>query len=88
MAWSIEFDRRAFKSLSKLSKSNQERVRDFLDNRILTSDNPRSLGSALAGGMSGLWRYRVGDIRIVAKLIDERLVIVIVDVGNRREIYR
>ena len=86
--WSIEFDRRAFKSLSKLSSANQERIRDFLDNRVLTAENPRSLGSALTGSLSGLWRYRVGDLRIVAKFYDDRLVILIVDVGNRREIYR
>ena len=86
--WTVDFDRRAFKSLSRLSKDNQERIRDFLDNRLLTSEDPRKLGSALTGGMSGLWRYRVGDTRVVAKLYDERLLILIVDVGHRREIYR
>ena len=86
--WTIDFDRRAFKSLSRLSKDNQERIRDFLDVKLLRLQDPRKLGSALSGGLSGLWRYRVGDVRIIAKLQDDRLVILIVEVGHRREIYR
>ena len=86
--WTIDFDRRAFKSLSRLSKDNQERIRDFLDVKLLRLQDPRKLGSALSGGLSGLWRYRVGDVRIIAKLQDDRLVILIVEIGHRREIYR
>lgn len=86
--WTIDFDRRAFKSLSRLSKDNQERIRDFLDVKLLRLQDPRKLGSALSGGLSGLWRYRVGDVRVIAKLQDDRLVILIVEVGHRREIYR
>ena len=79
--WTIDFDRRAFKSLSRLSKDNQERIRDFLDVKLLRLQDPRKLGSALSGGLSGLWRYRVGDVRIIAKLQDDRLVILIVEVA-------
>jgi mRNA interferase RelE/StbE len=86
--WSVEFDNRAIKSLERLSKSNRERIRRFIDDRLLRIDDPRTLGIPLSGGLAGLWRYRVGDFRIIAKLIDDRLVVLVVEVGHRSEVYR
>ena len=86
--WRIEFDKRAFRDLEKLGKVDRERVRRFLDERVLALDDPRGLGSALKGDKSNLWRYRVGAIRILAKIEDDRLVVIVVAIGNRREIYR
>ena len=88
MVWQVEFDRRALKSLDNLSAANKLRVSRFIDERVLKADDPRKLGTALTGGLSGLWRYRVGDLRIVAKIIDHRLVVLVVEVGHRREVYR
>jgi mRNA interferase RelE/StbE len=86
--WRIEFDRRAFKDLERLGKTDRERVRKFLDRRVLAHDDPRTFGAPLAGALSGLWRYRVGDIRIIASIEDDRFVVKVVSVGNRRDIYR
>ncbi len=88
MVWKAEFDKRAVKSLESLSKTNRDRIRRFIDERLLTANDPRLLGAALAGNLAGLWRYRVGDLRIVAKIIDERLVILVISIGHRSEIYR
>jgi mRNA interferase RelE/StbE len=86
--WRIEFDRRAFRDLEKLGKVNRDRVREFLDERLLPADNPRLLGKPLKGTRTDLWRYRVGDIRIVAEIVDTRFVVLVVAVANRREAYR
>lgn len=86
--WRIEFDRRAFKDLERLGTVDRERVRRFLDGRILSLGDPRTVGSALTGGLGGLWRYRVGDMRIIARIEDDRFVVLIVAVGNRRDVYR
>jgi mRNA interferase RelE/StbE len=86
--WEVEFDIRAAKSLERLSSADRERIRRFIDERLLRMDDPRTLGMPLSGALAGLWRYRVGDFRIIAKIIDERLVVLVVEVGHRREVYR
>lgn len=88
MGWSVEFDNRAVKSLERLSKTNRLRIERFIDDRLLKTDDPRTLGTALTGGLTGLWRYRVGDFRIIAKIIDDRLVVLVIAIGHRREVYR
>lgn len=64
------------------------RIITTLEERIATLDDPRTLGSALTGGHAGYWRWRVGDYRVVARIEDERVVIIIVRVAHRREVYR
>jgi mRNA interferase RelE/StbE len=86
--WEVEFDIRAAKSLERLSSADRERIRRFIDERLLRMDDPRTMGMPLSGALTGLWRYRVGDFRIIAKIIDERLVVLVVEVGHRREVYR
>lgn len=86
--WNVEFDRRAVKDLDRLGTADQRRVVHFIDDRLLSGGDPRSLGAALKGKLSGLWRYRVGDIRIIAQIEDDRLVILVVGMGKRSEIYR
>ena len=86
--WRLEFDNRAARQLLKLGSTDRQRIRDYLDRRVLTADDPRQLGNALTGDLAGLWRYRVGHLRIVARIEDRILVIVVVEIGNRREVYR
>ncbi len=74
--------------LEALSSVNRERLRRFIDGRLLAGGDPRLLGSALTGKLSGLWRYRVGDLRLIAKIVDQRMVIIVVGIGHRREVYR
>lgn len=89
MAWRIEFDDAAKRDLAKLDKQTAKRLIAFLRERVAALDDPRSLGDALKGARLGaFWRYRVGDYRIVASIEDSALRILVVRVGNRKEVYR
>jgi mRNA interferase RelE/StbE len=85
--WQIEFDRGAARDLRKLGHAGRRLVLTYLRTRIATSDNPRRFGQALTGDRKGLWRYRVGDYRILASIEDLRFVVLVVTVGHRREVY-
>ncbi len=89
MAWTIEFDPDAVKDLRKLDQQIQRRVLEFLRVRLSPMANPRDLGEPLAGSELGnYWKYRVGDWRIVCDIQDRRIVVRVLRVGNRREVYR
>jgi len=89
LGWTIEVDAGAEKQLGKLDKSDARRIRDFLRDRLAGSEDPRRIGKALVGQQyKSLWRYRVGDYRIICRIQDQRLVVLVVEIGHRREIYR
>lgn len=89
MAWQIEFDPDALKELKKLDRPVQIRLVAFLRDRLAPLDDPRSLGEALSGARLGsYWKYRVGDWRIVCDIQDQRVVVRVLRLGNRREVYR
>ncbi|MCZ7907901.1 type II toxin-antitoxin system RelE/ParE family toxin [Agrobacterium leguminum] len=89
MTWRIKFQRAAVKQLGKLTKSDANRIVSFLADRIAEDDNPRRTGAALQGSELGnFWRYRVGDYRIICDIQDHKLVVLVVEIGHRREIYR
>ena len=89
MAWQIEIDEAAKKELGKLDPQVSRRVIQFLRTRLQSVKDPRSIGKALKGYELGdFWKYRLGDIRIIATIEDDRLVILVLRVGNRKEIYR
>jgi mRNA interferase RelE/StbE len=88
LAWTIEFVPAAAKELKKLGRSEAARIILTLQSRIATLDDPRQLGSALTGDLGGLWRWRIGDYRVVAQIEDERITILVVRVAHRREVYR
>lgn len=88
MAWRIEIADSAKKQLAKLDKTAVKRIISFLKERIALNGDPRSSGKALAGELRDLWRYRVGDYRIVCEIQDRILCILVVRVGHRSDIYR
>ena len=89
LVWQIELAEAAKKEFSKLDPQVARRVTQFLRSRLQTQKNPRSLGQALKGSELGeFWKYRIGDIRIIASIEDHRLVILVVRIGNRREVYK
>ena len=88
MAWTIEFVPAAAKELKKLGRVEASRIINTLETRIAALDDPRKLGSALGGALGGLWRWRIGDYRVVARIEDERITILVVRVAHRREVYR
>ena len=89
MAWQIEFDDATKHDLAKLDKPIARRITAFLRERVSVLDDPRSLGEALKGSKLGaFWKYRVGDYRIISSIEDGLLRILVVKIGNRREVYR
>ena len=89
MGFEIEFDPDALKDLKQLDKPIQQRLIGFLKVRIAPLKNPRQIGEALTGATLGnYWKYRVGDWRIVCDIQDKRLVVRVLRIGNRRDIYR
>jgi mRNA interferase RelE/StbE len=77
------------KDLAKLDKQLARRIMAFLRERVAVLDDPRSIGEALKGSKLGdFWKYRVGDYRIISSIEDGALCILVVKVGNRREVYR
>ncbi len=85
--WRVEFDSDAARDLRKLGAEPQRSILRYLRQRIATAENPRRFGRALTGDLKGLWRYRVGDYRIVASIEEDRFVVLVVTVGHRREVY-
>ncbi|MDI7775150.1 type II toxin-antitoxin system RelE/ParE family toxin [Asticcacaulis sp. EMRT-3] len=87
--WSVRLSDTARKQLKKLDRQTANRIIAFLGDRIAIADDPRSLGKALTGPNLGkFWRYRVGDYRLICDIQDGELCVLVVEVGNRREVYR
>ena len=86
MAWKIEFERPAAKAFRKLGHPDRERIGRYLREKVAKS--PRQFGQALSGNLSGLWRYRVGNHRIVCRIEDDALVVLIVRIAHRSRVYQ
>jgi mRNA interferase RelE/StbE len=89
MAWKIELSGLAQRNLKQLDRKVAQRILVFLHGRVAQLDDPRSIGQALRGSSLGqFWKYRVGDWRIVASIEDREVRILVVRIGNRRDVYR
>ena len=85
MVWTIEFSSRAEKQLRKLDKQIVRRILGFLEKKV--KNDPQSSGKCLKGQLSDFWRYRVGDYRLICRLEDSRLIVLVLEIGHRRDIY-
>ena len=89
MASAIEFETAARKELAALDKAAARRIVKFLSERLAPMDNPRALGAALRGSEpDDFWKYRVGDYRLICRIDDARITVVLLRIGDRREVYR
>jgi len=89
MTWTIEYAGSVQKSVKKLNPQHRQRIRNFLESRLAEANDPRSLGKALKGSQyANLWPYRVGDYRIIVDIQDKKMTILVVRIGNRKDIYR
>ena len=88
MAWTVDFDPRALKELEKLDRAAQRRIVHFLQKRVLGRNDPRDLGKALSGDKIGLWRYRIGNYRLICRVNDSTKAVLVLRVAHRREAYR
>lgn len=87
MSYTVEYTSRAIKSMKKLDRSVLVMIKAWIEKNLVDTDDPRRHGKGLTSNRSGQWRYRVGDYRILAEIQEDKLVILIVEVGHRRDIY-
>ena len=89
MVWIIKYTESSSKQLKKFDKQTALRVLDYMDERVAVLADPRSLGKNLKGPKVGeYWRYRVGDIRVICNIVDGQMTVLVIEIGNRREVYR
>ena len=87
MTWTVEWDDRARRELRRLDRQVQIQILRYFRERIATDKNPRRLGHGLRHKLQGLWRYRIGDYRVVCRIEDDYLVVLVLVVGHRRSVY-
>ncbi len=85
--YAVNYTPQAFKALKKLDRPTRTLILNWIEKNLIGCENPRQHGKALTANRSGQWRYRVGDYRIIAEIEDEKIIILILTVGHRREIY-
>jgi mRNA interferase RelE/StbE len=88
VAWKIKFEKSAHKAFAKFNKQFQIKILKYICKYIIGSNDPRMIGKALRGVFGGLWRYRVGDYRLICQIKDNELVVLVVIFGHRKDIYK
>ena len=87
MSWVCKFDRRALRELNKLDPQSKRQILAYLEERIKTDADPRRFGKRLKANLAGLWRYRVGNYRVICQIVDNELIVLVLAVGHRKTIY-
>lgn len=88
MAWAIQYTETATSQLRKLDRQVAQRILDYMEGRVEGLGDPRAVGKALRGPLGGFWCYRVGGCRVICELQDHGALVLVVRVGNRRDVYR
>jgi mRNA interferase RelE/StbE len=88
LAWKIDYTQSARNQLKKLDKPVAKRILDFMDNPVATQEDPRALGKSLTGPLGTLWRYRIGDYRVICEIRHSAVRILGIRIGHRGEVYR
>lgn len=86
MTWTLEYDRDALKALKKLDKTVASKILNYLDS-VAALDDLRTHGKSLTGNLAGLWRYRIGDYRVICDLHDDQFIVIALDMGHRSGVY-
>jgi len=88
LTWTIEWDDRARRELRRLDRQTQREILRYFSERIATDEDPRRFGKSLRHELQGLWRYRVGDYRMICNIEDNHLVVLVLGVAHRSTAYR
>lgn len=88
MTWTVEWDDRARRDLRRLDQQVQQHVLKYFSERIASGEDPRRFGKPLRHELQGLWRYRIGNYRAICHIEDDHLVVLVVAVGHRRQVYQ
>jgi len=87
MAWKVEFQKAAEKDLARIDRQQAKRILKYLFERIATDENPRRFGDGLKSNLSGLWKYRIGNYRVICDIQDSVLSVLVIRIGHRRKVY-
>lgn len=88
MTYSVVYEKKAIKSLSKIDKGQQKIIISWIEKNLVNTDNPKKHGKALKGNFNEYWRYRIGDYRIIADINDSEIKIIIFNISHRKDIYQ
>ncbi|MBO4298064.1 MAG: type II toxin-antitoxin system RelE/ParE family toxin [Clostridia bacterium] len=86
-SYHVDYAKKVIRELQKLDPSTARLIYSWIGKNLEGCDNPRAHGKALSANLAGLWRYRVGNFRLIAEIQDDRLVILMIEIGHRSEIY-
>ncbi|PID65976.1 MAG: type II toxin-antitoxin system mRNA interferase toxin, RelE/StbE family [Gammaproteobacteria bacterium] len=87
MTWKIEYTEKAVRELLKIDRQSARKIKKYLDERIASAEDPRVFGKGLSSNLAGLWRYRVGDYRILTEIKQDKLIILVIKIGHRSKVY-
>lgn len=85
--WKIKYSEKAARELLKIDRQAAKRVKKYLDERIATDEDPRRFGEGLTENLVGLWKYRIGDYRVIVEIQDKQIVVLVLRVGHRSKVY-
>jgi len=88
LAWKIEYTKSALSELKKLDKAEAKKIVSFMSDRIANLDNPRLTGKSLTGNLVDLWRYHIGDYRLICEIKEDKLILICVAAGHRKNVYK
>jgi mRNA interferase RelE/StbE len=88
LVWTLRLSETAKRQLGKLDISNAQAILRYLNRLVLETTDPRERGKGLRANLSGLWRYRVGDYRVICSIEDHELVVLVLQIGHRRDVYK
>ena len=86
--YGVEYTKTAVKQIKKMDRKIAAFIVSYIDEKLVNCENPRLHGKVLKGGLNEIWRYRVGDYRILAKIEDDRVIVTIVEIGHRKDVYK
>jgi mRNA interferase RelE/StbE len=87
MTWKVEFEKEAYKELKKLDRQQAKRILNYFFERIAGNEDPQRFGEALKHNFSGLWKYRIGDYRVICSIESETMIVLVIRIGHRKGVY-
>ncbi len=87
MTWKVEFEKEALKELKKLDQQQAKQILKYLFERITGNEDPQRFGEALKHNLSGLWKYRIGDYRVICNIESQTMIVLVVRIGHRKGVY-
>lgn len=88
MSWKIEYLKSIQKEVRKIDRGIQKKIREYLENKVANLDDPRDIGKPLKGNLGELWRYRIGDYRVICEIQNKTITVLVIHIGHRKNVYK